>query len=168
MQTRTLFSHLSVLHRSTRHFLRCLHCQKSGHKNLYFQNQSRHKHWSLFQCRLSSLCSVKQKSSIRIFTETGLIADQSRFTCSSALYIRPDNFTNVAVVQVDLDLQRRLENLQELEKNVKARGLNKDIKVYEFVSFNFKFLNIHLESLCITPIIIFDCLNIFLCLIKIL
>ena len=52
---------------------------------------------------------------------------------TSSLYIKRDDLANVQVIQVDLNLTKRLEDLQSLDANIKARGLQDKFNVRQLV-----------------------------------
>lgn len=60
-----------------------------------------------------------------------------RLKSTSALFIRSDDFNNVSIVEVDLNLSLRLKDVKKLEANLKARKMDRDIKIYELVSFKY-------------------------------
>ena len=52
---------------------------------------------------------------------------------STSLYIKRDDMANIQVIQVDLNLTKRLEDLQSLDANIKARGLQAKFNVHQLV-----------------------------------
>ena len=57
-------------------------------------------------------------------------------TSPSSLYIKHDDLRNVRVIQLNLNLSKRLADVQSIEANLMARGMKDEINIRQLVRIN--------------------------------
>ena len=121
--------------RATR-FLTSFHQLLLLKQNRIFLSQSKHIHQSTCQCALFTRKAHFAAKDNEILTSRCDISTASRNVLArnitSAIYVSPQDGDTVRILDLDLDLERRLQHPNYLAENLKDR--NMDLKVYFLVS----------------------------------